>query len=456
MNKKITWISINEWYMQIDELIIKKLIKDYWYDIKVISNNNNISYFYSKKSIDCINVWNQNIEIKQNLEYFLNKYWFKKPEKTLWQREIKILWRNKKYVEKSSLEYFNFFEDYFSNTDSEILFHNGDHYFHLIAEKVAKHYNKKIVYHNSIWLFPWKMVFSNSWKYTNFFNSYFLEENIEDEEKNKIESFIDEKINKKPLIWWRRKLIWLFHVKKLFYYIKNYLFIWKYRKDYRFPFLFIKDISYRLYNLKFNKINYDTIDKVDENSFFLPLHVPNDAQITTREYNFADQYELIKKLLKNIPSRYSLIIKEHPHWRWMLNMKKIEKLKKEYNNFFILEPFENAYSIIEKSKAVITINSDVWYESILYWKKPITLWNSFYTWYWYNIDYKIDEDNLESIINYNKLTIEKENIIKFIYSLQKVHKDCIFFKNSRLEFNTDKENISKTAFYIDNFIKNEN
>lgn len=441
--------------MQIDLYIIQKLIRDYNYKIEVITNNNNVYNFYKKHWMSCVNIWFEKINNKQNIDYFIKKYWFLDPEKSLWQREIKILWRSISYLKKTSLDYFIFLEAYFNNTENEIFFHNWDHYFHIIAEKVAKYYNKKVVYHNSIWLFPNKMVFSNSWKYTDFFNKRYLDENILNKEKIDIQNFIEEKRNKKPLIWWRRKLIGFFHVKKFFYYLKNYFLIWKYRKDYRFPFIFIKDMSYRLYHIFLNKIKYDNIEVVDKKSLFLPLHVPNDAQITTREYKFMDQYKLIKDLLKLLPQKYSLVIKEHPHWKWMLNMKKIEKLKKQYKNLYILEPFENAYSIIEKSHSVITINSDVWYESILYGKKPITLWNSFYSWYWYDIKFDFSKNNLENTIENNDFHIKNEDVVKFVYSLQKVHKDCIFFKNSRLEFNLDFKNINNIAFYIDKFINNE-
>ena len=234
--KKITWITINEWYSEIDILLINELKKKYNYEIDLITNNNNIYKFYKKEWINILNLWLENIKIKNNLDYFIDKYWFENPKKSLWQRELKIIWCNINYLEKSSLEYFHFFETFFESYDW-VFFHNWDHYFHLITEKVAKFYWIKIVYHNSIWVFPNQIVFSDSWKYNDFWNEKYLNDEISSNDKENIENFINDKINKKPLIWWRRKILWIFHIFKLFFYIKNYIFIWKYRGDYRFPLI---------------------------------------------------------------------------------------------------------------------------------------------------------------------------------------------------------------------------
>ena len=47
--KKITWITINEWYIEIDILIIESLKKHYFYETEIISNNSNLSLIYNNK-----------------------------------------------------------------------------------------------------------------------------------------------------------------------------------------------------------------------------------------------------------------------------------------------------------------------------------------------------------------------------------------------------------------------
>jgi len=441
--------------MEIDVLILLKLKEHY--KITIITNNNNIDNFYKKNWFEVINLWKLNIKINNNLDYFIEKYWFISPEESLWQREIKIYWVDKKYLEKSSLEYFNFFEDYFKNY-KWILIHNWDHYFHLIAEKVAKFYNIQVIYHNSIWTLENKIVFTDSWLYNDYNNQKYLNDNINSKDKQRIEEFIITKLEKKPLIWWKRYFILFSHIFKFFKYFKNYIFIWKYRKDYKFPLSFVKDFLFKIKNVTFNKIKYDNITVVNKKSIFFPMHVIDDAQTTTREYKYIDQLKLVKKLWKIIPEWYNLVIKEHPHWVGMMNMKLFYNLKNKYKNFYILDPRDNAYEIIKRSFAVLTINSDVWYESIIMWKKTLTIWKSFYTWYWYNIAIDLENTTKEwflKILKNSNFNISMDERIKFIYSLEKVHKEWTFFKNSKLEFNLDDDTISKLSLYIKKIIENE-
>ena len=452
--KKITWITINEWYIEIDILIIESLKKHYFYETEIISNNSNLSLIYNNKWHRCVDVGKQDIHSAYTLDYYIAKYWFQNPERTLWQRELTVMWINKEYLEKSSLEYFIFFEKYFWNSESETLVHNWDHYFHLIAEKVARYYDKRIIYHNSIWILSWEeIVFTDSWTYDDFNNEKYLDENIWEEDKKKSTKFIRNKIEHKPVIWWKRKFYWWFYFKKFIFYAINYITIWKYKKDYVFPFSFIKDRFFIYRNIYLNKINYDPIDKIDDKTLFFPMHVPDDAQITTRAYNFANHYETIEKILNILPSWYKLAIKEHPHWVWIINMKPFDLIRTKYRSLIILSPKENAYEILNKCYRLITINSDVWYESILIWKKPITLWNSFYSWYWYNdhIDLE-DKNSIQNILN-KDFSITFENRVKFINSLEKVHKKWAFFLNSKLEFNLKEENINLLTLHINNIIK---
>ncbi len=456
-NKNIYWITINEFYFEIDIFLVKWLLQ-LWYNIEIITNNNNIEKKYLKEKIKCINIWKEKININWiKLDKFLEKYNFKNPEEKLWQRELKIYWINKKYLEKSSLEYFSFFDDFFYKKENYILLHNWDHYFHLIAEKVAKKNNLNVIYHNSIWIFENKIVFTNSWKYNNFWNQKYININLSEEEKQIAKDIILSKINKKPVIWWKRKLITLTLIKKLFFYYYIQFFRWKYRKDYTpLKSLWIYFIK-RFYNKIFNKIKYDEFKNIDNKTLYFPMHVPNDAQITIRAYKFINQLEIVEKILKILPKWYKLAIKEHPHWIWMLNMKKFDNLRNK--NLIILNPEVNSYDIINKSYTTITINSDVWYENIILGKKPITLYQSFYSWYWFTISidlFNIKEKSFENILKNENIIINMEERIKFINSLIKVHKKWTFFKNSKLEFNLDKENINNLIFNIDNLIKNEN
>ena len=131
---------------------------------------------------------------------------------------------------------------------------------------------------------------------------------------------------------------------------------------------------------------------------FLPLQCFSDTQIlinspyiNSMESFVRIAYQAIKKAL---PDEYRIIVKEHPDDWGRINY---DELRKQYPDIIWLKKY-NIRSLIEKTDLVITINSSVGIEALMYHKPVVTLGNSFY--------------NIEGVVHYAAMPGDVENAIK--------------------------------------------
>jgi len=197
----------------------------------------------------------------------------------------------------------------------------------------------------------------------------------------------------------------------------------------------------RLYNTKLLQVKSrksflgKEVIEYPKNFFFLPFQVLTDTQVLLNSPYISNMYELVD-VVYNALERFNyineedfwLVVKEHPCGRIDYS-----DLKKKYQNkkviFTITPPCS---SLIELSKAVITINSTVAIESLLKRKAVITLGRDYY-----NVEGLVHHCNdLSRLHEYmGKALSEKVNnelLDKFLYYL-------------RYEYlvETDKENPTK-------------
>jgi hypothetical protein len=111
--------------------------------------------------------------------------------------------------------------------------------------------------------------------------------------------------------------------------------------------------------------------------FFYPLHLDEDAQIILRAPHFADQIPLIHYIAKSIPSGYTLYVKEHPNNIGGTSIRRLKEIQK-IPNVELISPYFSSHDLTKNSKGIITINSTVGWEAILYQKPVIVLGTCFY------------------------------------------------------------------------------
>lgn len=142
------------------------------------------------------------------------------------------------------------------------------------------------------------------------------------------------------------------------------------------------------------KIFFDT--NVPKEYIFIPFQVAYDTQIIDHSLwikNMFDFFYIIKKLSNNIDIHF--LIKEHPSDR-LSNYKSLYKETTKKVNFINI----STQTLIENAKAIITINSSVAIESLLFHKKVIVLGEAFFA--------------IEGIVKVVKNYEELENAIKYI------------------------------------------
>lgn len=114
-----------------------------------------------------------------------------------------------------------------------------------------------------------------------------------------------------------------------------------------------------------------------EKYFFYPLHIPSDAQILVRSPQYKNQLTLLENLNNHLPIGYKLYVKEHPNYEGGTTISELRKIRK-LSNVKVIDAKINSHDLIKNSKGIITINSNVGWEALLYEKPVIVLGKAFY------------------------------------------------------------------------------
>jgi hypothetical protein len=116
----------------------------------------------------------------------------------------------------------------------------------------------------------------------------------------------------------------------------------------------------------------------DAKIFYFPFHVQLDFSLTIRTPQWLDQLALIEKLLPQLPKGAILVAKEHPASIGCLDQKRLLNVLKN-PQFRLLHPQINSHDILDRSTAVVTINSKVGAEALSRGMPVLTFGNAFYT-----------------------------------------------------------------------------
>ena len=166
-------------------------------------------------------------------------------------------------------------------------------------------------------------------------------------------------------------------------------------------------------------------ERLPERYIFVPFQVDYDTQIITQSpwiKNMRMLYDLIEKIAAQCSS-YHFVLKEHPSSGVEYPDLHIRASKRANIHF------ANSHStqdLIESSQAVITINSTVGIESLLFHKRVIVLGNAFYA--IEGIAQKVSGENelLELLNHLDHFAINTELVdrfLRYLYYEYLIHKD---------------------------------
>ena len=157
---------------------------------------------------------------------------------------------------------------------------------------------------------------------------------------------------------------------------------------------------------KLTKLNQSDEDIPDYGDFlFMALQTPNDSVCQLMRQSWP---ELIKSI-KNLP--YKVVIKRHPNGR---DSKIISLLRRIVDNKRIFLSDASIHKLIPASKGVLTGNSGVGFEALLYLKPVFVYGHSDYMWVCYNHVQVSDIPKYLRPFNYMQKMKIKKFIVNFL------------------------------------------
>lgn len=148
--------------------------------------------------------------------------------------------------------------------------------------------------------------------------------------------------------------------------------------------------------------------------FFFPIQYTRESRLTiyNKEYLHPDCFlDMIKQAL---PDDYKLLVKDHPHWVGDLPRNVINNIRK-MDNVYLLNPDTSTHEIIKRSAAIVTINSDVAYEGILYKKPVVVFGDEYFAGHGFTIDVINIKDSSEAFSKALEIgEISDDQVLKFL------------------------------------------
>ncbi len=186
---------------------------------------------------------------------------------------------------------------------------------------------------------------------------------------------------------------------------------------------FSQAVKYFVFKKLFRKKKKDSIT-LPEEFIFVPFQVARDTQIfyhspniKTMEELLSYVYEAVENYNKIHSTNINIVVKEHPEDMSRNNYKELKRKYKNNNRVLFVQKM-NVKELIEKSQAVITINSTVGIEALALKKRVITLGEALY-----NVEgvvHKCSNPNLlfETMEKSFNTLINISRIDKFLYYLR--------------------------------------
>ncbi|MDF0497929.1 capsular polysaccharide export protein, LipB/KpsS family [Bradyrhizobium yuanmingense] len=111
---------------------------------------------------------------------------------------------------------------------------------------------------------------------------------------------------------------------------------------------------------------------------YYPFHVPADMALTLRSPDYLDQVATVDFLLRTIPDSHVLVVKEHPAQIGAISAARLFELARRFDNFVLLPPQTNNYTVLDRAAAVVSVNSKSGAEALLLGKPVVVMGDAFY------------------------------------------------------------------------------
>jgi len=297
--------------------------------------------------------------------------------------DINHTWLGRKIALESLAKHFIFWENFLEKNKVDFLVGGTERFIHEVPRRVSKKFDVPFY----VWKFPpnngYFLLLKESNGRWDFLNEYWEKNKnkpLSKQEKSKVVEFITKLKFKKErahLLNARKPKITLKEIKFFFQRAFANLFIEQMKNPYGRSFLKIaSERATRALRGKFIGHLYELPD-FSEKYIFYPLHIQTDAQVLARCPQYKDQIALIKSLSYHLPFEYTLYVKEHPNNFGGVSVADLKEIKK-IPNVKLINAHTHSHELIKNAQAILTINSNVGWEGLLYEKPVIVLGKAFY------------------------------------------------------------------------------
>jgi len=455
--KKTLVFHTNATEFAVSRQALSEKLKNFGIDCIFISYSKECSNYLKSKEAKIVNIIDffDKIKIKENVEKLLEKYEKKYdiPSINLMLlADINYTWQGRKKAMIDLVKHFMFWEDFLKNNKVNFIVGGMERFINLVPNYVSKKYNvqyylwRPTPINNHFVLL--KETESGRYETLNDYWDKNKNRTLTKKEHKRAEAFIDNLkqkrerahlVSRKPVInftelkWFLdRAYANLLIEKNKNPYGKNWLKIARTRVA--------RTIRKKIAKHLYVEPNYE------EKYIFYPLHIETDAQILARCPQFQDQSGLVKVLSDYLPVGYRLYIKEHPNNEGGMELKKLKKIA-NLPNVKLIKANTHSHTLIENSKAIITVNSNAGWEGILYEKPVIVLGTAFYD--ISDLTYNVESFNNLSLILKNALENKKfdtEKMYKFVNAmLTVIHPGNMIHQKGFVEKFCEEENLNKVA-----------
>ncbi|MDP7324076.1 MAG: hypothetical protein QF632_04935 [Candidatus Woesearchaeota archaeon] len=201
-----------------------------------------------------------------------------------------------------------------------------------------------------------------------------------------------------------------FLVESLYY---LYLYLHPMKNGIKDPITSLKKyITFLDYKFENRKVS----QKLPSDFVFLPLQLESDSQVTLHSPHFKDMFSLVQFVYARIPKNLWLVVKTHPAETNFSSYKNIRAFAR--NKRVLLVEDRPINELIDKSKVVVTINSTVGIESLLFSKPVLVLGNAFYRGKGITFDVDVPEEFSFQLKAALQGSVDHKKIEDFLYQLR--------------------------------------
>ncbi len=385
--RKIVVFDANAMAFAKARFAVAEKLKESDIDSIFISYSKECSKYLTEKGAKVVDIINyfEGIKLSGDVENLLTDYEKKYDvlsANLLILGDLNYTWQGRKAALEGLAKHFIFWEDFLTKNKVDFIVGGTERFIHEVPRIISKKFGVQFY----VWKFPpvnnhFLLLKEHNGRWDNL-NGYWEKNkdvSLTNEEEIKVVEFINGIKNRKErsYLFNRNPAVTLKEIKWFLQRAYANLFIDKMKNPYGRNFMKIARIKAAMaFRKKLAPFLYEQ-PRFEEKYLFYPLHIPSDAQILVKAPQFRDQLGLIDNLCHHLPMGYKIYVKEHPNDTGGTRLRLLKKIK-DLPNVRLIDAKINSHDLIKNAQAIITVNSNVGWEGLLYEKPVIVLGRAFY------------------------------------------------------------------------------